>query len=352
MASFVILETAVRLSGLGAPPEGVPARLVDPRWRELLDCYPSNPRGYFDVDLRDPATRARYHHLAPLRYDAVAKRAPFGVLSRYNRLRFRDQEASPKRPGARRIAVLGDSFVEGQGVKEQDTLVRKLETLLNEGRHPATWEVRNCARRGADFPALIDEFEAALPLDPDVVVYAMVLNDAVRTPEFEARQRYVNDWIMDRGQPDADLPAPGWHRSRLASFVRARIDAWRIGRETTQWYIDMYGPPNRVGWERTRAFIREMQLRTTARGARFVLVLWPLLVDTDSAYPFASAHREVQRFCLAAGIEMVELLPSLRVHPARDLWVHATDMHPNEVAQALAARALAPVVARSAVPMP
>ena len=26
---------------------------MDSKWRALLDCYPTNPRGYFDIDLRD-----------------------------------------------------------------------------------------------------------------------------------------------------------------------------------------------------------------------------------------------------------------------------------------------------------
>jgi hypothetical protein len=29
--------------------------------------YPSNPRGYFDIDLRTTASRDAYSHMAPLR---------------------------------------------------------------------------------------------------------------------------------------------------------------------------------------------------------------------------------------------------------------------------------------------
>jgi hypothetical protein len=91
-------------------------RMANARWTLLLDCYPTNPRGYFDIDLRQPASRELYFSVAPLRFDAVARRAPWAVESRYNELRFRDAPLGPKTPGVRRVMVLGDSFTEGQGV--------------------------------------------------------------------------------------------------------------------------------------------------------------------------------------------------------------------------------------------
>ena len=343
LAALLLGETGVRLTGFGQG-EHASARLVDPRWRELLDAYPSNPRGYFDLDLRDPATRERYHSLAPIRYDVVASHTPFAVATRYNRLRFRDVEPAPKPPGVRRVVVVGDSFTEGQGVKEADTLARRLEGLLNRGGGGG-WEVRNCGRRGKDFPLLFEGFEAALTLEPDVVVYAMVLNDPVRTPEFQARQTYVNDWILDRGQGGgAPQSRRRWYESRLLAFLRSRIEAYRTARATTRWYLEMYGAANQSGWEQTKGLIREMERRTLLRGGRFVLALWPLLVNTNENYPFAAAHDEIRKFCLSAGVEEVDLLDALRGPLPHDLWVHPVDMHPNELAQRLAAEALAPVL--------
>ena len=99
---LLAVEAGLRLTGYTPRRFRAAARIVDPRWRLLLDCYPSNPRGYFDVDLRAPDSRARYQHLAPLRYESLLRRTPFAVESRYNSLRFRDAELGPKRPGVRR----------------------------------------------------------------------------------------------------------------------------------------------------------------------------------------------------------------------------------------------------------
>ena len=169
------LEVLFRLLGLPAR-FPAPGELYSRRERVFLDSYPTNPRGYFDIDLRDPAVRERYRWMAPHRLDAVAQRAPWAVESRYDALRFRDVELGPKRPGVRRVMVLGDSFTEGQGVKEGDTYPRRLEALLNASG-TGEWEVRNCGRRATDFPELFATFEQILPYAPDLVVYGMLASE-------------------------------------------------------------------------------------------------------------------------------------------------------------------------------
>jgi lysophospholipase L1-like esterase len=338
-------EAALRLLGVGAgPPEGV-RRMVDARWRVLLDCYPSNPRGYFEIDLRTPASREAYRQIAPLRYDTVASLNPWAVESRYNTLQFRDAPLGPKPKGVRRVMVLGDSFTEGEGVKEGDTCARVMARLLNAAE-PGRFEVHNCGRRGKDFPELYDAFEALLPHEPDLVVYALTLNDAAHSDSFQARQTYVNDWILERGRDPGATGSPSvWH-PRLADFVSDRLDAWRVGRETTRWYLEMWGDANREGWVETQVYLREMKRRLEERGARLLVAPWPLFVGLEAGYPFTPAHETIARFCLGAGIAHHDLLPVFRGRRSSDFWVHPVDRHPNETAHRMAAESLAPIVRR------
>jgi lysophospholipase L1-like esterase len=342
--ALLLAEGAVRALGLTPRRLANTARIGDARGRLRLDCYPDNPRGYFDIDLRDPATRARYREQGVGRVDAVAARAPFAVEFRFNELGFRDAEWGPRPAGVRRVIVVGDSFTEGWGVKEADTYPRVLERLL-QAAEPGAWEVRNAGRRGADFPALRAQFEEALRHQPDLVVYGLVLNDAERSPEFQARQQYLNDWIFDQEQVEAGRPvrSPGPLGSRLWWLVEDRLESRRIGAASTRWYRDMYTDANRDGWARTQDQLRDIQREATARGARFLVASWPLLVDLDR-YPFAEAHETVARFCQSAGIARHDLLPALRGQRAEALIVNPADRHPNEIAQRLAAESLAPAV--------
>ena len=347
-ASIVVFllvgEAAVR--ALGVTPERflMTGRMANARWTLLLDCYPTNPRGYFDIDLRLPESRERYLSVAPLRFDTVAKRAPWAVEFRYNAQRFRDAPLAAKPKDVRRVMVLGDSFTEGQGVKADDTAVKVLETLLNDAE-PGRWEVRNCGRRGTDFPALYEAFEAILEYEPDLVIYALTLNDADQSESFHARQTYVNDWILDRGlQADEPEERPGVFRSRLFAFVGDRVKGWRVGRETTRWYLDMWSEPNREGRDRTFGYVREMSRRLQERGARLLVAPWPLFVGLEKGYPFTAVHDEIARFCLQAGIAHHDRLPLFRGRTSASFWVHPVDRHPNELAQRMAAEDLLPVV--------
>lgn len=340
-AAGLAAEGALRLSGFAPARALAPGELYSPRERLFLDCYPSNPRGYFDIDLRRAEVRERYQAQGVTGTDEVAARAPFAVEFRYSTLFFRERELGPKAAGVTRVVMLGDSFTEGQGVKEADTTARRLEAILNSSGE-RRWEVLNCARRGADFPSLYKMFEKVLLHDPDVVVHAMVLNDADRPAEFDARRGPLDDWILDRRRLLAGQgPA---HRtvfsSRLAEFVADRVQTWRVGRETTRWYLDLYAAPNAQGWARTQEAMRAMDLRLRERGGRLVVASWPLLVDLD-AYPFAAADRTIARFCAAAGIPRVDLREAMKGRTAESLWVHPVDHHPNEIAHRLAAEALA-----------
>ena len=344
-------ELYLRASGFAAPRFRDTARIANGRRSVMLDCYPENPGGYFDIDLRDPATLDRYLRLGVTRAAAVAQRAPFAVEFKYNALRYRDVEFGARRPGVRRVLVLGDSFTEGWGVKEKDTYPRRLEALLNR-EEPNGWEVLNCGRRGADFPGLFDLFEQVEALEPDVLVYGMVLNDAARSAAYEARQPYLNDWILNQGQMVGGRPVPplGPLRSRLLMFARDRIESRRIDRASTRWYRELYAEPNADGWARTQGYLREMNRRMRVCGRALLVACWPLLVDLNGDYPFAAAHEAIARACLPSGIPFHDLRVALRVRPTESLWVHAVDRHPNAAAHELAARDLAPVVRGLAPP--
>jgi len=188
--------------------------------------------------------------------------------------------------------------------------------------------------------------------DPDLVIYGMVLNDPVQSPSFHARQAYLNDWIVDRSRMLEGRPSPrlGFFDSRVTAWMRERAGDLRVGHDTTRWYIDMFGEPNRAGWQGTQDELKQMNERMRERGGVLLVALWPLLVGLDGRYPFEPIHRTVARFCLASGIAESDLLPALRGREPASLWVHPIDMHPNEIAHRLAAAELAPAVRALAPP--
>jgi hypothetical protein len=345
LAAFLIGETAFRMLGLKAQEAGRIFRISNGTnlqfpgraGHTVIDLYSSNPRGAFPIDLDDEATRQRLIAGKFSRVDEARRTNPHGVEFKFNSRGFRDREFAPKNPAARRIVFVGDSFTEAQGVVESASAVRLVEAQLR--RADPSIETWNLGVRGQDFPDLEALFDAALELSPDAVVFGMVLNDGERDPTLTERWPRVNDWIMVRQE------TPSWleRHSFLAGFLSSRYELFEVSRETTAWYQALYSDDNRAGWMRTRAALRRIQDKCRERGAAFGVALWPLLVGLEAggAYPFEAPHAQIRKGVERMGIPFLDLLPTLRGRDSASLWVHSSDLHPNERAQALVAPVLA-----------
>lgn len=361
---FVIAELAVRLLGL-EPTTYPPHRMLETAdKRRGLECYPEVVAGGLDVvDLRDAViySQAVEHGFTAAQLDgALENRTPHCVLFSYNAHTRRDAEL---RVDARvpSVMVIGDSFTEGAGVPEDEAFPRRLERRLQDalGRAPQEpWQlavmepraiqVWNLGRRGADQPQIRDDLTRFLPLvEPDVVVYAFVLNDFEMSEEHRARQQYLNDLVMDRqrtGTPDWKLPRwLGWSALVRAFTARGRLA--EETRRTVDWYLGMTGPENAEGWERTQDDLRAMRDAVEASGERrFLVAILPLLVGDEGGYPFDPVHDALLRYCDEASLRCVDLREALGGTDPRSLHVHPVDMHPNGVAHARIAEALEPHV--------
>ena len=109
----------------------------------------------------------------------------FKGLVRINNLGFRGEDVSlEKTPGTYRIAILGDSITFGRYLSEESVYPRVLEEQMNSpGKYPRPVEVINAAFSGRDTweeLALLEH--RVLPLNPDLVVLQICLNDHVRFP--------------------------------------------------------------------------------------------------------------------------------------------------------------------------
>lgn len=102
------------------------------------------------------------------------KRSSYRVRFEINSRAFRGPEiSSPDRGHARRLLVVGDSMVEGQGVAFDDTFA----ALLDRAWQPRGWQVINVGVQGASplyYAANIDRY---LALSPDVVLIVLYEND-------------------------------------------------------------------------------------------------------------------------------------------------------------------------------
>jgi hypothetical protein len=309
------LEAGVRL--LGADPGGPPPTFRETPYRtprspaprlvwELAPnqswktIYPSNERGYFGPDN--------------------------AVTYRTNAQGFRgDDFVAERRPGVLRVALLGDSFAFGLGVREEHTVARRLQEALAV-RCPV--EVLNFGVLGyttEQEEALLRK--RVLVFHPDLVVVWYFLND----PEIEGTLRFLGG-----DDPPGFFPVAR-KVSALARLVGTRLDAGLSLRALIRTYTQAYRTDD-PRWKTVEDVLARMGRISRERQLPIVLFVHPVLVQLDNRYPFAAVHRQVLEASARAGIPAFDLMEAFRGRRAEDLWVHRCDQHPNDIGQALAAR--------------
>ena len=113
---------------------------------------------------------------------------------------LRDRDRSEKKPGSKRVLMMGDSYTWGYAVAEDEAFPQMAERLLNERGHPEM-EVINGGIPDYNSRQERQLLERLMPIDePDAVFLAYVMNDAepstaMPTPPDEI-YRHANSWFL------------------------------------------------------------------------------------------------------------------------------------------------------------
>jgi len=213
-------------------------------------------------------------------------------------------------------------------------LGERLERLLNErGGGGATVEVLNLGVGGAGTLSELSYLRhRGIPLQPDLVLWLYVLNDAgaAQLDLWENfTKQYERRWIRN---------------SFLASYLYARVARQILGRK----YIDELvgrSKGQRNKWKRSMERLSEARDVARSAGAEFQVAIFPFMYRLDDGHPFRAFHEMVLIYCRNNNIDVIDLLPAFIGETDTNLWVHPSDQHPNEIGHEIAADALYPFVA-------
>jgi hypothetical protein len=247
--------------------------------------------------------------------------------------RDRDYEV-PRPADTWRILMLGDSYVMGLGVHEEDVISRRMERILNDMAAKAgageRYEVINCGVSGFSTRDERIFYERLTDYDPQIVVLGMVGNDD-------------RSWLEDVRLGHFYLPGRADHLSGLWNLVRRRRRS---------------PPPS--SFEGSLAEVRQLDEAVRARGGRLaVFVFRNFLLDDDPKAPvWWRAWADLVN-TMRAGLEGTDIPfidageDMLAEHTEQDLLVHSFDLHPNEIGHALAADAVLRMLTESGLlPLP
>ncbi|MBI2823675.1 MAG: hypothetical protein HYX69_03165 [Planctomycetia bacterium] len=313
------------------------------------------------------------------------------VVLRFNRDGLRGPDVPYEKPaGVRRVAVVGDSMIAAIATDEDETLVRRLEQLLNESEPNARWEVLNFGISGSSTGQELALYrERVRRYKPDVVICAFcVWNDLADNCRRLTSSRARIYFDLDDGGELARLPTSAG-RARLTAWLNqySRFYVWQ--KYTTQRAINtvrrratelaalggldlglggasgqgifLTEPSGDVAhaWRITEKLIETMHREVRADGAEFLLAVlpgglqvcddsWQEVIATaagtmDQHYP----DRRLTELCGRLGAPIVVMTDRFRdaaPHHSieqEDEWLHYEGLgHFNDRGNELAAEAL------------
>jgi hypothetical protein len=248
-----------------------------------------------------------------------------------NRHGFRERDVADIKPaGTIRIAVVGDSFVFGNGIPAE----RRFSTLLQHSL-PSGFEVLNFGVPGNNTREQVETLRRALAFMPDVVLLQWFVNDV----EAETRSRPIHTTLV----PSARLHK----RLRESSALYGFLDTWWTRRQASgssgssyaKYMQSRYGDPQADAVRVNREAMRSLASQARNAGADLGIVLFPDTgYDLGTDYPFAFLHTRVLEFCAVERVTCLDLRPAFAaVKRRQSLWANQLDSHPSAIANTLAA---------------
>ena len=244
------------------------------------------------------------------------------------------------RPGV--IVGIGDSSMFGWGVRQRDTYLHRLETLLNRSSFDRRFEVRNLAVPGYNSEQELAVFrKKALAMNPEALLLHYDHNDP--------------DPIGAEYRPDYIAPETGDNplRSALIKLVVRRITHARNRNR-----IHIQGEHKRLSsyifagpaYNRHLNALAEIGSIARERGIPVCVVVFDAWIthapDRSKDPHYQTFHRALIPFLRDQGFAVVDLYDVFQAYMGRNgqgntrtLWVGPRDGHPNPKGHALIAQA-------------
>ncbi len=247
--------------------------------------------------------------------------------------RYRTNEigmrGGPIRPGGRRIALLGDSFIEGMGNDENETAAHFMGDRLG-----AEFQVLNFGVSGyfstIDELVLYDDFVKFF--DPEVVVLFFLNYNDLEDLLDRRKERFIDRHLnfvyrrveklddvlpavsVPRAPSQLVLPEDRWCTARLLNFGRRLVGQhlqmalnlrWDFHHALARPYIPHEDEEARRAWTIVEASLRRLDELTRARGTKLVVV--------DIADPYQLDPNWLRMTSLREGVELSARHPGRRL---------------------------------------
>jgi hypothetical protein len=254
----------------------------------------------------------------------------------------------PKPASQLRVLMLGDSYVYGDFVDDNQTFPFQLEERLRRACGDAL--VINAGLGGTTIVDHAFMLQRALPLQPDLVIGVYVADDFENLVDSKSSWEYLAENRLRKSRFPLSIVYP-WARNTALWNLLVRARATRINRQNEQSLRQGDSRQHATTTSRLRDRYGDalVGLRDTlkSRGVAFVFTMFPWATDLDTA---SDDLRWMEHFAATHDINAVNLRSALQAarRPAEELYL-MHDGHPRPLGYAIAADSLAARVLRDSV---
>jgi lysophospholipase L1-like esterase len=246
---------------------------------------------------------------------------------------FREREVTTVPAGVKRIAVVGDSLICGQGIERDQRFTERLDQALGDD-----FEVLNFGISGASYPRLREIMGEAIEIArPDAVILQWFVNDVQPPGEWLPREKNLAGPFHRYMQPYSALY---FVANRGFAQLQHSLGLVPAGDDYYEAFRDPQGERATAARERLEAVLDVAK----AAGVPLGMVLWPDVTDRTPEGDFerhAFLFDQVLAVCADRQLSCLDLRPRLRALPAdAGLVVNHFDAHPNALANEIAAEAM------------
>lgn len=155
------------------------------------------------------------------------------------------------------------------------------------------------------------------------MLIAYVLNDADYTDELDVWSEFAQK---------CEAPALKW--SYFLSFVYAKLGQ---GAHVKRYVHDMTTRSVETAgkWDDSFRLLVEGKRLAESCGAKYAVIILPFMYQLTEEHAFQPIHQMIASHCQSNAIPVHDVLPAMIGQRHEQLWVHASDPHPNEIAHQL-----------------
>ncbi len=313
------------------------------------------------------------------------------IMLRFNDVGFRGPNRPLEKPdGVCRVAVLGDSMIASVAVEEENTMVCRLEKMLNRSHPQVKWEVHNFGVSGSSpGQEMVLYRELVASFDPDIVLCAYFVGNDLSDNSSRLSNNPRIYFDIDETGKLHQLPFSAG-RANMSYYLNrcSRFYVWQkravnharhnVQKQTGalapwQWIFCCKETPDVAhAWKLTDAIHREFQREVTRRGGQFAVVMipsaWQIYEDIfqevvdragelaphfDRDYP----DRRLGELCRQSGVPLLSMTDDFRkaapsgTTEEKQEWLFLRGAgHFNDRGNALAAKAVHRFLTRKHAP--